>query len=578
VSDGADGRAAVPEGTPAAYDLMPRYPVAGGAVEAGYGALAGDVERTRPPVLAIDGPAALPWERMVVLLGRELASKGLRVHEVDVRGHARPWPEIERRTDGGALRGDPEFASLCSTPLRDLLDLPTGGGPRPGSGGVTVAYGPGAALLPHDRLWYADLPKRLQPQAVRDGAPNLGQPPGTPGTQRRLRFIDWPVQDRHKQEWLGRFDRYVDLTDAARPRSFGGAALRRSLRDLAAGPFRTRPVFCPGAWGGQWMRRVLGAPADGPNLAWSYELITPEGGILLGDEEIVEVGFELLMAEAGRAVVGADVARRFGGSFPIRFDYLDTMDGGPLSVHCHPRDASMRDTFGWPYPQHESYYVMATLPGRTIFLGLRDDADLDSLRAAAERAEQAGIPLEVERYVRTYPARAHSLYLIPAGTPHASGEGNVVLEISATPYLYSLRLYDWLRPDLDGGLRPVHVGHAFANLDARRARAHAREPAAEPRVVRSGAGFVELELGRRPELFFAVHRLDFDDEAADDTDGRFHVLNLVESGEVLVEAAGRSHRLAYAETLVVPASVGPYRLVRRHGGPCRVIKAFVAAP
>ena len=39
-------------------------------------------------------------------------------------------------------------------------------------------------------------------------------------------------------------------------------------------------------------------------------------------------------------------------------------------------------------------------------------------------------------------------------------------EISATPYLYSLRFYDWLRKDRAGRQRPVHVGHAFENLDA----------------------------------------------------------------------------------------------------------------
>ena len=134
-----------------------------------------------------------------------------------------------------------------------------------------------------------------------------------------------------------------------------------------------------------------------------------------------------------------------------------------------------------------------------------------------------------------------------------------MLEISATPYLYTLRFYDWLRRDLDG--------HAAAR--APRARVREPRPAAPAgaavaatcprsrRVVRSGAGWAELELGRLPELFFAVHRLDFDDAVEDDTGGRFHVLNLVEGEEVTVEpASGDPHALAYAETIVVPAAVG----------------------
>jgi hypothetical protein len=103
-----------------------------------------------------------------------------------------------------------------------------------------------------------------------------------------------------------------------------------------------------------------------------------------------------------------------------------------------------------------------------------------------------------------------------------------------------------------------------------------RDLVAEPTVVRSGEGWAELELGRVPELFFAAHRLDFDDTVEDDTGGRFHVLNLVEGEEVSVEpSSGDPHGLTFAETLIVPAAVGAYRLVRRSGPPAKVVKAFV---
>ena len=302
------------------------------------------------------------------------------------------------------------------------------------------------------------------------------------------------------------------------PRSLDGESLRRSLHALAEGPFRVRPTYLPGPWGGQWLRRALGITTDAPNLAWSYELITPESGILFGFPESVEVGFELLMAGRSERVLGPELARRFGLSFPIRFDYLDTLEGGDLSIQCHPSEQYMRETFGLPYTQHETYYVMVTKPGAKIFLGLRGDADLDAFRADAERAEEpGGSGFEPERYLQTQPAEQHRLYLIPAGTPHASGAGNVVLEISATPYLYTLRFYDWLRRDLNGDLRPVHLAHAFSNLDPRRSgEAVRRELVPEPRPIRDGPGWVELELGRLPDLFFAVNRLDFEESVADE--------------------------------------------------------------
>ena len=109
--------------------------------------------------------------------------------------------------------------------------------------------------------------------------------------------------------------------------------------------------------------------------------IAPESGVLFGERDHIEVGLDLLLAEHADDLLGAEVARRFDNAFPIRFDYLDTAGGGDLSVHCHPRDAYMREVFGLPYAQDESYYVMVTRPDARIHLGLRDDADLDAFRA-----------------------------------------------------------------------------------------------------------------------------------------------------------------------------------------------------
>jgi hypothetical protein len=97
-----------------------------------------------------------------------------------------------------------------------------------------------------------------------------------------------------------------------------------------------------------------------------------------------------------------------------------------------------------------------------------------------------------------------------------------------------------------------------------------------PRELRTGPGWTELQLGRHPELFFAVHRLDFIDAVEDDTAGRFHVLNLVEGDRIEIESgSGDIHPLSYAETIVVPAAVGAYRLRRVQGDGCKVVKAFV---
>jgi mannose-6-phosphate isomerase class I len=558
------------------YDASPRYPVVGGAVETGFEPLAAEVARERPRVLAVDGPAALPWDALVASLVDALVGHEIDVELDDARTSLARWDDVERRTSATVLPGDPVFARVFDGELADLVDGRQR--ERRAGNGTTVVFGPGSALHSHDRLWYADIPKWLSLERIRKGlAGNVGQPAAEAGSEQRLLFIDWPMLDRHKQALLPRIDRYLDVSEPASPRSVGGEALRASLRALAERPFRVRPTFLPGPWGGQWLRRRLGIATDAPNLAWSYELITPESGVLFGRDDTIEVGFELLMAAEGERILGSEIAARFGTSFPIRFDYLDTLEGGHLSIQCHPSEEYAREVFGLPYTQHETYYVVDTTPGAKVFLGLREDADLRAFRIAAEQAEQDGLPFDPERFLQAHPAEQHRLYLIPGGTPHASGAGNLVLEISATPYLYTLRFYDWLRTNLKGELRRVHLAHAFANLDpTRRGESVRRHLIQEPVVKAAGPGFTELRLGELDELFFAVDRLDFEDEAAVETRGRFHVLNLVAGEEVVVETMrGDSHRLAYAETLVIPASVSSYRLERRHGPSCKVIKAVV---
>lgn len=544
------------------YDPEPSYGLAGGEVERGY-AMAAARWRADGGVLAIDGPAALDWDA----LSAQVAAYG-QVH--DVRGGAGP-PAIEE-----AFPGDSVFARLYDGPISALLDPAR---LEPPKSAVAIVLGPGSAFVEHDVLWYADVPKRAQLAAIRQGAaPNLGQPPGAAGTEQRLLFVDWPAQERHLRELAPRLDAYVDLSDSAEPRLVTGDVLRGTLAHVATGPFRTRPTFLPGSWGGQWLRRRLGIQTDGPNLAWSYELIAPEASLLLHDAKgaRIEVAFELLLASEADTVLGSETAARFGGALPIRFDYLDTLGGGHLSIQCHPSQAYMRSVFGGTYTQDESYYVVETSPGATVYLGLRDDADVASFEQAAHNAVD-GHAFEPERFLQTHHARQHQLYLIPGGTPHASGAGNVVLEISATPYLYTLRFYDWLRRSLDGRLRPVHLRHAFSNLDtSRRGEAVVDQLVQEPREVRVGEGWRELVLGALPELFFAVHRLDFDRAVEDDTDGRFHLLNLVAGDAIVIEVqSGRRHALSYAETVVVPASAGRYRLTSTGGTWCKVVKAFV---
>jgi mannose-6-phosphate isomerase class I len=533
-------------------------------------------------VLAIDGPAVLDWDHVAKAVAAELSARGP-VDVVDLRAAGLPWDEVQRRTRSAALADDPHFETLSAGPLLDLLD-PRRVPEDPVRQGVRVVLGPGAATVAGiDVLWWADLPKRYAEAAVSDGTGrNLLAPAEEKPTTRRLFYVDWPLLDRHRDEHAHRIDLWLDTRDVANPAWLTGPALRTTCAALARRPYRTRPTFNTTPWGGQWGRQTLGHNADAENSALGYELIAPESGVLVGTSPTVsvEVPFQLIVALAPQDLLGADVHARFGTSFPIRFDYLDTVDGGNLSVHCHPRATYMREVFGWPYTQHETYYVMLGRDApNTVFLGLRDDASIAEFHEAAHRADQDGVEFDIERFVQTFPATPHQLFLIPAGTPHGSGRGNVVLEVSATPYLYSLRFYDWLRRDRTDRQRPVHVEHAFRNLDPDRAGpAVAQQLVPQPRRLTGGDGWHEDLLGGLPEMFFEVRRLEIEPGATaeQDTADRFHVLNVVDGdGVILVTGTGEEHRLGYAETIVIPAAIGRYSVRCLGERPARVVKANV---
>jgi hypothetical protein len=212
-----------------------------------------------------------------------------------------------------------------------------------------------------------------------------------------------------------------------------------------------------------------------------------------------------------------------------------------------------------------------------VYLGFAENIDPVRFRAALEKSQQEGTPLQITDYVQQHKADKHDLFLIPNRTVHSAGANNMVLEISATPYIFTFKMYDWVRPGLDGKPRPINIDHAFKNLDfSRQGDVVKKELISVPALIEKGAGWELWHLPTHQQHFYDVHRLEIDSEVTNDTNGLCLVMMLVEGTAIAVRTAnGKETVYQYAETFVIPAAAESYTLVNKGPGKAKVVKAFI---
>lgn len=459
--------------------------------------------------------------------------------------------------------------------------------------GIYVLYGPGASLLAGrepDLAFFADYSRENQQlrHAQRMGSFGFGVSDDKVETYKHCLFLEWPVWEPYRQDWLtqngGLPDKkgsyYMDMNRPEAPVWLPVVAIQAVLRQAAKQPFRVKPFFAPGIWGGQYLKELCDLPEEWANCAWSFEPIAPENTLLLEIQGIpLEVPFTLLMEEAPYDILGERNVGLFGNYFPIRFDYLDTMQGGELSLQVHPLQAYVESTFNENMTQQESYYIMRNAPGAKVYLGLKEGVTGEKLLEAVEHAHSTREPLTLSSYANEYESEKGNLYLIPPGTVHCSGRDNLVLEVSSTTWWFTFKIYDYLRLDADGKPRPMNPEHARHNInDAMDTSAVESGLIARPIVVRRQGRSTEELLGQRDDLLFQVSRLSLQDTWHTDTQGEFVMYNLVDGERVrLVPADNEAAAVewGYAEAYIVPASVGEYRLENLSDSPCTLIAARV---
>jgi mannose-6-phosphate isomerase class I len=330
------------------------------------------------------------------------------------------------------------------------------------------------------------------------------------------------------------------------------------------------------------MKEICNLDKSKDNYAWCFNCVPEENSLLIKvGGELIELPSINIVFRYPEQLLGSAVHGRFGDEFPIRFDFLDTMGGGNLSLQVHPLTEYIQEKFGLHYTQDESYYIMDAEADAVVYLGVQENinprACLDDLREA-----QATGSFDAEKHIQTWPVKKHDHILIPAGTIHCSGAGSMVLEISATPYIFTFKLWDWGRLGLDGRPRPINLEHGQKVIQWNRTTSWVKENLVNRiEKVAEGDGWIEERTGLHEREFIETRRLWFTKKVHHNTTFGVEVLCLVEGAEVIIESPDNSFDpfiLHYAEVVIIPAAIKQYS-VRPHGASetrqCATLKAYV---
>lgn len=579
------------------YPINPvRQPFSKQPISKGYEALTEllkaslDEKTDTPPLIIVDGTHGADFQSFIRHAASAIEKQGWSLNVQSTAGYLKSGETLreefdrnitENRAFGYVTEGEIEayFVLDARETLANRLKEQNGRT-------AFIVFGPGAYWLAGERsstVLFLDVSREYQQIQHKKQLLNFGMSWNRDSVEKYKisYFVEWPILETYRKRIFQNIDLYLDMNKPEEPVFLTISDLEAMIRSVAQSPLRVKPFFAPGIWGGQYLKDMADLPKEWVNCAWSFEPIAPENSILIGyGGDVIEVPFLIVMALEYKAIMGERPVSLFGDYFPVRFDYLDTMNGDKLSCQVHPKQDYVREHFNEFMTQQESYYIMEQKKDAKVYLGLTEGTERENFQNAVLQAQETGVPMEFTEYVNEFDSNKGDLFLIPPGTVHASGIDNLVLEVSSTTWWFTFKLYDYLRKDLDGKPRPINADHGFRNIDYDKTTSWVKQNLIpEPQLLQSQGGNEEYLLGQRDDLLFYVRRIHLQTEWLDQTDGEFVMYNLVEGDSVrIVSIADESIfvDLNYAESYILPSIFGAYKIVNLTETPCKLIKAGVS--
>lgn len=555
-------------------------------------------------IVAFDGYTTAKWDLFISLIGRECDLAGLELEAIDFAASVyKSGKEIDAIIDplliwdtkvdptllygkvykGGykGLRDEAKTEAFKASVVR-----------KPGV--ITAVFGYGS-LCPEFRSLYDikcffDLTPKTSMLRIRAGEyANLGKTRTgiINRTIRRCYYCDFEnaVQLRKELFASEAIDWYFLDNDRANLQMMPFEAFADICAQLVKYPFRAKPCYLEGVWGGSYMKKLRNLPEKMRNAAWVFDFIPMEVSVVVeAGAEKLDINYCSFVHKEGLNLIGKKGVEHFEGYFPIRFNWDDSYHStGNMSIQCHSGGQYNVEHYNEFGRQDESYYVVITGHEAKTFIGFRDDADIPAFFKEIEAADTEHKPCDYMKYVSYEESKPGLQVMLPAGTIHSSGRNQVILEIgSLTIGSYTYKMYDYLRLDFDGKQRPIHtmLGEENVRQDRRYSVIHDPESpeyiVQKPRLDASGEGWEEYILGENPQMYISLRRLEFEKECPQDTKGeKFHVLALVDGDRCRVRSVRHPERffdMEFMDIVCVPADMGKYVVENLGREPIRIHK------
>ena len=299
--------------------------------------------------------------------------------------------------------------------------------------------------------------------------------------------------------------------------------------------YKFNNILKPVLWGGDKLVAFKGLPACDEPIGESWEL-----SAVPGHESVVKGGeddgltLSQLVQRYGADLVGEDVYRRYGDSFPLLIKLIDAKRD--LSIQVHPDDAMAQRRHG-SFGKNEMWYILDADEGATIATGFKRPITPEEF----DRHLAEGTILDVVNRDASHPG---DVFYIPAGMIHAIGAGNLLAEVQQSSDI-TYRVWDYNRRDADGNLRELHTSQAREALDYNALDGQVAPP--EPSLI----GSTELLTTR---YFSLTHYIVDKSLRIEIPQSHSFLAVTCIQGESLIEAEGLpSSTINQGETVLIPA-------------------------